>query len=192
MVNQPILIYSDGSSLRNPGSSGLAYIIRYMDDLNDGSMPQYTDIECAKGYRLSTNNRMEMMAAIEALGHTLNLIQTNNNFSTVRQIDLHSDSEYLCKAINNKWIEKWQQNGWMTSGYRGQQPMPIKNKDLWEKIITLQNQFRTMNIALTISWLKGHNGDEYNEKCDKLAVDASNKNATNIDEVYESLAMTKK
>ena len=74
----------------------------------------------------------------------------------------------------------------MTSGFQGRQPKDVKNKDLWEQVIALQNQMQSIGLNLTVNHVKGHNGHEFNEQADKLAVAASN-NSTNhlIDEVYE-------
>ena len=186
MVNMPIELYTDGSSLKNPGASGLAYVIRYWDCPEDSDLPQPVIEEGSQGFRLSTNNRMEIMAAIYGLKRIIEMVQGDSKFSGCGQVNLSSDSEYLCNAINLRWIQKWQQNNWMTSGFQGRQPKDVKNKDLWEQVIALQNQMQSIGLNLTVNHVKGHNGHEFNEQADKLAVAASN-NSTNhlIDEVYE-------
>lgn len=186
MSTMPIELYTDGSSLQNPGASGLAYIIRYWVDNNENDMPEPKIIEGNQGFRLSTNNRMEIMAGIYGLRKIIECINNGTINRDYTQINLSSDSEYFCNAVNQRWINKWVQNNWMTSGFRGSAPKSVKNKDLWEQIIELQDQLQGLGITLTLIHIKGHNGHEFNEKADKLAVAAS-KNNTNhlIDEVYE-------
>ena len=180
MVNSPIELYTDGSSLRNPGASGLAYVIRYFNDGNDNA----EIIEGSQGFRLSTNNRMEIMAALWGLRAILAKV-TDGTLTGTHQINLMSDSEYLCKAINQHWIDKWSQNNWMTSGFKGQKPKPVKNKDLWEQVIAMQQKVSSMGINLTVTHVDGHSGHQFNERADQLAVAASNGTNHISDEVYE-------
>lgn len=185
MITMPIEVYSDGSSLKNPGASGLAYVIRYWDNV-DGEMPSATIMDGSQGFRLSTNNRMEIMGAIYGLKKTIELINTDERFKGVRQVNLASDSEYLCNAITNGWLQRWQQNNWMTSGFQGRKPQAVKNKDLWEQIVDIQATLQNLGLTLIVNHVKGHNGHEFNEQCDKLAVAASNDSSKHlIDEVYE-------
>lgn len=185
MINT-IELYTDGSSLKNPGASGLAYVIRYMEIANDGDMPVPKTIEGSQGFRLSTNNRMEISAAIYGLNRIINCVENDPVFQGASQINLSSDSEYLCNAINQRWIQKWQQNNWMTSGFRDKKPQPVKNKDLWEQIVSIQNALQGFGITLVVNHVKGHNGHEFNEQCDKMAVAASTDTSNHIvDEVYE-------
>ena len=185
-VSMPIELYTDGSSLRNPGASGLGYIIHYwVDPDQDGGMPKEEEIEGSQGFRLSTNNRMEIMAAIYGLLTIVEKIESNE-WTDVTQINLNSDSEYLCKSISQNWIAKWVQNNWMTSGFGGKKPKVVKNKDLWEMIIELQEKLRTHGINLVVAHVMGHSGNERNERADKLAVAASNDTPNQlIDEFYE-------
>ena len=185
-VSMPISLYTDGSSLRNPGASGLCYIIHYwVDPDKDGGMPREEEIEGSQGFRLSTNNRMEMMAAIYGLGIIIEKVETGE-WTDVTQINLNSDSEYLCKSISQNWIARWLQNNWMTSGFGGKKPKVVKNKDLWEKIIGIQDKLRELGINLVVAHVMGHSGDERNERADKLAVAASNDTSHHIiDEFYE-------
>ena len=186
MSTMPIEIFTDGSSLKNPGASGLAYIIRYWVDNNDDSMPESKIIEGKQGFRLSTNNRMEIMAGIYSLRKIIECINNNPDFKDYKQINLSSDSEYFCNAVNQRWINKWVQNNWMTSGFKGSAPKDVKNKDLWEQIIDIQNTLQNLGINLTLIHIKGHNGHEFNERADQLAVSASKDNTNHlIDEVYE-------
>jgi len=182
----PIEIYTDGSSLNNPGASGLAYIIKYWIDNDNEEMPIIKTIEANQGFRLSTNNRMEIMSAIYGLKKIIELINTDEAFKDFTQINLFTDSQYLSSAINNRWLQSWRQRNWMTSGFGGKAPTAVKNKDLWEQVIELQDTLHNMSINLTITHVKGHNGNEFNEKADKLAVAASNDTVNHqIDEYYE-------
>ena len=138
MTTMPIELYTDGSCLRNPGAGGLAYIIRYWEVKGDTDLPEPKVIEGNQGFRLTTNNRMEIMAGIYGLNFIIDQINSGT-FSGATQINLTSDSEYFCNAINQKWINKWMENNWMTSGFKGSQPKPVKNKDLWEQVIEIEN-----------------------------------------------------
>lgn len=193
MSTMPIELYTDGSSLHNPGPSGLAYIIRYWTDNDNGEMPQPNIIEGSQGFRLSTNNRMEILAGIYGIKRIIEDINNGNIKGNYTQINLSSDSEYFCNAVNQRWIQKWVQNNWMTSGFKGSAPKSVKNKDLWEQIIELQEKLQSMGITLTLIHIKGHNGHEFNEKADKLAVTASNTSTNHlIDECYEKTLMDRR
>lgn len=185
MITLPIEAYTDGSSLHNPGPSGFSYIIRYYIDKEDG-MPELKEIEFKQGFRLSTNNRMEIMAGIYVLKEILRLVD-EGTLMDARQINLSSDSEYFCKAVNQNWLAKWQGNDWMTSAYQGKKSQPVKNKDLWEQIVEIQNELKMKNITLTMTHVAGHAGHEFNERCDELARSAANGAELIADEVYEKL-----
>lgn len=176
-------LYTDGSALRNPGPGGLGYVIRYWID-NGNDMPEEKSIDGNQGFRLTTNNRMELMAGI----YGIDAIIDNVNAGIIQkpnQVNIFSDSEYFCKAITMRWLDKWQQNNWMTSGYNGAASKPVKNKDLWERIVECQNQLRNMGINIVMTHVKGHSGNDYNEKADKLAYAASNSLTHIPDEEYE-------
>lgn len=185
MITMPIELYTDGSCKVNPGAGGVGYIIRYWDTPDEDGMPEAKEIEFNQGYRLTTNNRMEIMAALLGVKDILARHDSDSAWSSIKQINLFSDSEYLCKAINMRWIQKWADNHWMTSGFRGSKPTPVKNKDLWEEVIAIQSELSKRNIALTVTHVQGHNGNEYNERCDKLATSASGGTNHIIDTVYE-------
>ena len=186
MVESHVELYTDGSCEKNPGAGGLAYIVKFFDTPDGSDLPQKQEIEFNQGFRLTTNNRMEILAGVQGMQRVIDLCQKDPNWKNVTQLVLRSDSEYFCKAINQRWLDKWRDNQWMTSGFRGSQPKPVKNKDLWEQVITCQDQLRSMNVNLVIEWVKGHNGDEYNERCDKLAVAATHDANTHlIDTEYE-------
>ena len=138
-----ITIYTDGACSGNPGPGGWGYVI-----LQDGNFLK----EGSGGEVETTNNRMEMTAAIEAL----------YSIPDKSIITLNSDSAYLVNAFNQKWIKGWIKNGWKTASGK-----PVLNFDLWQKLIRLDAYHQ-------ITWVKvkGHSGIQWNERCDKLATGA--------------------
>lgn len=189
MIESQVEIYTDGSCERNPGAGGLAFIIKYFETPDGSDLPEKKEIECSQGYRLTTNNRMEIWSAVKGMQTLLGICIQDPNWKSVTQVNLRSDSEYFCKAINQKWLDKWKDNHWMTSGFGGKQPKPVKNQDLWEQVIECQNKFRELNINLVVEWVKGHSDDEYNNRCDTLAKEACKVYNTHlIDEGYEKVA----
>lgn len=147
-----IEIFTDGSCLGNPGPGGCAAVLYYK---------KYRK-ECSAGYYLTTNNRMELMAAIIAL----------ESLKKPCQIILHTDSQYLLCGIT-QWIHIWKKNQWKTS-----EEKLIKNIDLWHRLdIAIQPH----NITHW-NWLKSHTGHPDNERCDKLARKAA-KHPTNQDNI---------
>lgn len=191
MINSIIDIYTDGSCLKNPGPGGIGYLIRYQ--LEEDDTKDYKEIEYAKAYRYTTNNRMELLAAISAINYIIDKVNNDDEWKNVQQIHLSSDSEYLCKTINLKWLENWLENNWMTKGYGNTEPKEVKNKDLWQQFIEIQTKLRAMSIALIVSWVKGHADDQFNERVDKLARDiASSSDTSEVDKVYEELIREKK
>ncbi|MBT8764208.1 ribonuclease HI [Desulfohalobiaceae bacterium Ax17] len=156
MDKQPykVTIYTDGSSLGNPGPGGWAAILKYKDKRK----------ELSQGFKLTTNNRMELLAIIKAL----------EALKFPCQVDLYTDSKYVSNAITQNWIKKWQKNGWKTSGKK-----KVKNLDLWQKLLPLLNKHQ-----VNFHWIKSHNGDEENEKCDLLAKQAAQSDNLLIDTNY--------
>ena len=134
-----VIIYTDGACLGNPGPGGWACILTH------GSHRK----EMCGGYKFTTNNRMELYAAIHGI----------DALKMPCQVEIVSDSQYLCKAIQLGWIYKWQANGFMKKG----KPMP--NHDLWRRISQ-----QMMVHSITCSWVKGHSGHPENELCDAMAV----------------------
>ena len=120
--------------------------------------------EIAGGYKLTTNNRMEMMAAIAAL----------KSLKTKSQVTLHSDSKYIVDAIVKGWAKKWQANGWK----RNKKEM-AKNPDLWQELLDLC-QIHDVEFI----WVKGHAGIPENERCDRLAVSAAQQRNLETDKGY--------
>ena len=135
-------LYTDGACSGNPGPGGYGYILSYNGHEKHDSC----------GFRLTTNNRMEIMAVIEGLSA---LKETCN-------VNLYSDSKYVIDAIKEGWVYKWEANGWMRNKKERAQ-----NVDLWEQLLVLLDEH---NVELI--WVKGHAGNPNNERCDKLAVSA--------------------
>ncbi len=143
-----VTIYTDGSCLGNPGPGGWAAILQYHGREREmvGSEPN------------TTNNRMEMMAAVEAL----------RALKEPCQVELHSDSQYLINAFEKRWVDKWRANGWLTASKQ-----PVKNVDLWNMLEDLTQKHR-----VKFRYVAGHSGHEFNERCDKLARDAATRLAS--------------
>ncbi|RYZ31054.1 MAG: ribonuclease HI [Chitinophagaceae bacterium] len=151
-MNQKIVIYTDGSSRGNPGPGGYGAILMYGDKRK----------ELSAGYRRTTNNRMELMGVIAALEAL-----KKKGLS----ITIYTDSQYIVKAINEGWLNKWL----ATNFAKGK-----KNKDLWVKFYNL---FKDHQIKFV--WVKGHADNAFNNRCDVLATTAADGNDLLIDEGYE-------
>ncbi len=139
MTRKQLQIYTDGSCLGNPGPGGWGAILRYSG----------TERELSGGFRLTTNNRMEILAAIEAL----------DALKEPCQADLYTDSQYVCNAVEQRWLANWRRNGWKTSAKK-----PVKNRDLWERLLPLLERHQ-----VRFKWIRGHVGHAENERCDELA-----------------------
>ncbi len=140
---QVVDIYTDGACLGNPGPGGYAAILKWGD----------LEKEIFLGIEETTNNRMELMAVLEGL----------KALKYPCRVRIHTDSQYIARAINEKWLEKWQRNGWKTA-----QKTDVKNRDLWEELARLIQIHQ-----VEFKWLRGHSGHEFNERCDKLARQAA-------------------
>ncbi len=151
-----ILIYTDGGCLNNPGPGGYGIIIEA-----DGEQ-----WEISGGFRLTTNNRMELMAAIVALEE----LQGGR-----RRIHLYSDSSYLVNAVEKGWAQKWRKNGWIKGDGKA-----ALNSDLWQRLLGLLE-----GLEVAFHWVKGHAGHEQNERCDRLAVGCARQQGLPVDEQYE-------
>jgi ribonuclease HI len=149
---QEIIIYTDGSSRGNPGPGGYGTILMYSDKRK----------ELSQGYRRTTNNRMELMAVIAGLEA---LKKTGLN------ITIYTDSQYIVKALNEGWLNKWM----ATNFAKGK-----KNKDLWVRFYNLYKQHQIKFV-----WVKGHADNIYNNRCDELATTAADGNDLLTDEGYE-------
>ncbi|EUB12656.1 ribonuclease HI [Shuttleworthella sp. MSX8B] len=144
-----VTIYTDGAARGNPdGPGGYGAVISYVD-----ARGQEHTKELSCGYKKTTNNRMELMGVIRAL----------EALKRPCQVDLWSDSQYVVKAFEEHWIDKWQKNGWKTAGKKA-----VKNIDLWKKLLELMAPHQ-----VTFHWVKGHAGQTYNERCDFLATSAA-------------------
>lgn len=135
-----IKIHTDGSCLGNPGAGGWAAII--VDKQNHRE-------EIFGGEEHTTNNRMELTAAIRAL----------EKISAGANVELFTDSSYLKNAFTNGWLVNWKRNGWKTAS-----KSPVLNQDLWRELDELISA-----RAVKFNWVKGHAGDFFNERCDLLA-----------------------
>lgn len=141
-MENDIVIYTDGGCSGNPGPGGWGAVI-----LADGK-----DLRLSGGERNTTNNRMELMAAISALSTVANTPDFNN-----RPVSVYADSQYVKNGITS-WITNWKKNGWRTAAKK-----PVLNQDLWQKLDALNS---SLNVSW--NWVKGHAGIEYNEVCDQL------------------------
>jgi len=133
-----VVIYTDGACSGNPGPGGWGVVLRWNG----------TEKELHGGDPQTTNNRMELMAAIRAL----------EALKRPSRVQLHTDSTYLLNGIT-KWITAWQRNGWRTSARK-----PVKNEDLWRRLVEAMNGHEVSWL-----WVKGHAGEEGNERADALA-----------------------
>ena len=140
-----IEIFTDGACSGNPGPGGYGAILRYGKH----------ERETSQGFAETTNNRMELTAAIEAL----------KLLKEPCEVTLFTDSQYLVNGINKGWAKKWKANGWM----RNKKEKAL-NSELWDQLLALCAQHK-----ITFVWLKGHAGHPENERCDRLAVAAAEK-----------------
>jgi ribonuclease HI len=135
-------IYTDGACSGNPGVGGWASVLLYGQNKK----------ELYGNAKETTNNRMELTAVIEAL----------KALKRPCNVTLYSDSKYVIDSINKDWVYKWEANNWIKSDRK-----PALNTDLWKELLVLLELYRVKFV-----WVKGHNGNEYNERCDELAVKA--------------------
>ncbi len=140
-----VVIYTDGACSGNPGPGGWAAVLRYNqhEKVLTGAEPN------------TTNNRMELTAAIEAL----------RALKTPCTVELYTDSNYLVRAVEEGWLERWQQKGWRTASRK-----PVENQDLWRELWDLIRRHQVRFIKV-----KGHAGDALNNRVDRLAVEAMRK-----------------
>ena len=151
-----VTLYTDGACSGNPGVGGYGAILVHID-----SNGVKHEKEFSQGYKLTTNNQMELLAVIIGL----------EALKKPCVVTVYSDSKYVVDAFNNKWIDGWIAKGWKTAG-----KTPVKNVDLWKRLLEAKKQHDVEFI-----WVKGHAGHEYNERCDSLAVSASKKNLLKTD-----------
>lgn len=148
-------IHTDGACLGNPGPGGYGLILLYRGRRK----------ELSGGFRLTTNNRMEIMASI------VGLEEVKQGY----EITVHSDSRYLVDAMTKGWAKRWQALGWMRN-----RKDRAENADLWERLLALCD-----NRTVLFSWVPGHAGHPENERCDALAVAAAKGKDLSVDSGYE-------
>jgi ribonuclease HI len=137
-MKKPIIIYTDGGASGNPGPGGLGVVMKFENQRK----------EISEGYKLTTNNRMELLAVIRAL----EAIKWEN-----AEIKIFTDSKYVSEAINQGWVFNWEKNRYKKK----------KNPDLWKRFLSLYRKHR-----VELVWIKGHANIPENERCDQLAVNA--------------------
>ena len=143
-----IRIFTDGACSENPGPGGWGAVFNREEDFEE-----------ICGYEANTtNNRMELMAVVEAMRKIVKEHTKGDRY------ELYSDSAYVVNSINNNWIENWRMNGWKTT--RGED---IKNKDLWVQFLKLKGKIVNGRISFDIRKVKGHSGNTFNEYVDKIA-----------------------
>ena len=145
MPKKEVTVYTDGACSGNPGPGGWAAILRYGD----------TEKELSGGENPTTNNRMELLAVINAL----------EALKMPCKVTVYSDSKYVCDAVLKGWARSWQKKGWVKSD-----KTKAKNPDLWERLLLLLDTHETV-----FKWVKGHAENRYNNRCDELAVAESHK-----------------
>ena len=148
-----IKIYTDGAARGNPGPGGYGVILMYGHHRK----------ELSKGFRLTTNNRMELMAVIEAL----KTLKKNE-----LPVQIYSDSQYVVRAIKEGWL-----NNWIKTNFKGGK----KNSDLWKEYYEIAKSF-----SITMHWVKGHAENPFNNRCDELATTAADGKGLEIDSWYEA------
>jgi ribonuclease HI len=153
-----VTIYTDGACLGNPGPGGYGVVLLY-----GGSRK-----ELSGGYRLTTNNRMEIMGVIVAL----------KALKERCSVTVYSDSRYVVNTISLGWAARWRENGWKKN-----KKEKAVNPDLWAEILDLCEAHE-----VKMAWVPGHAGVEENERCDELSVKAANRKDLPADEFYEKSA----
>lgn len=134
-----VIIFTDGSCLGNPGPGGWGALLRCGDARR----------ELSGGFSRTTNNRMEILAAIKAL----------EALHEPCLVELYTDSQYLRHAVEKRWLAGWRANGWQTAAKK-----PVKNRDLWERL-----ELQLERHKVRFQWVRGHAGHLENERCDLLA-----------------------
>jgi ribonuclease HI len=153
-----VSVYTDGGCTGNPGPGGYGVVLRY----------NAHEKRLSGGFRRTTNNRMEIMAAIAGL----------EALKQPCRVTLYSDSKYLVDAMSLGWVRRWQANGWR----RNKKDMAI-NVDLWERLLTACERH-----TVTFTWVRGHAGHQENEICDVLATQAASRKDLPADDGYEQSA----
>jgi ribonuclease HI len=145
-MDSTAIIYTDGACSGNPGPGGWAWVSLAGGDIREGY----------GGARDTTNNRMELQAAVEGL-KAIQARMAEGSLSP-RGIEVRTDSQYVKNGVTS-WIKSWKSNGWRTAS-----KTPVKNKELWESLDALATE-----LNARFSWVEGHAGEAWNERCDLLA-----------------------
>ena len=156
-----ITIYTDGACTGNPGCGGYCAIIQFVS--NGGNYERIVSGSESN----TTNNRMELRAVIEGLKS----ITTGE-----KNITVVSDSKYVCDAINQRWLQNWKKNNWRKSDNK-----QVLNDDLWKELDGLLSK-----LSVNFEWIKGHNGNPINERCDRIAVEEYRKHLNKSSETTTS------
>ena len=151
-----VTIYTDGACTGNPGPGGYGTVLIFDDNRS----------ELSGGFRLTTNNRMELLAAIEGLEF----------LKEPHKVTLYSDSQYVVNGMSKGWAKKWRKNGWR----RNKKEMAI-NPDMWGRLLDLCEKHE-----VEFRWVRGHSGNPNNERCDRLAVAASQQKNLPTDQGYQA------
>ena len=151
-----IRIFTDGACSGNPGPGGYGVVL----------VSGVHRKELLKGFRKTTNNRMELLAVIDGL----------KSLKSRRRVEIWSDSKYVVEAIEKGWARKWRDNGWRKADKK-----PALNPDLWQELLALLDMHQVKFL-----WLRGHDGHPENERADQLAVTALRGPELAIDRVYEA------
>jgi len=154
-VTRQVEIFTDGACRRNPGPGGYGVVLLYESRRR----------ELSGGFRLTTNNRMEILAAIAGL----------EALKEPCRVRLYSDSQYLVNAIEKGWAARWRAAGWKRNSRE-----KAVNPDLWERLLELCRVHRVEFL-----WVRGHAGHPENERCDRLATAAADAPDLGVDEGYE-------
>jgi ribonuclease HI len=136
-------IFTDGACSGNPGRGGYGALLQFSGK----------EQELSQGYLHTTNNRMELRGVIAAL----------SSLKEPCQVNLYCDSEYVIKAVSKGWLDSWRKNSWRKSDKK-----PVANRDLWQELLPLLEKHQ-----VKFNWVRGHSGHSENERCDALAVAAS-------------------
>lgn len=160
MPKTQIELYSDGSSRGNPGPGGYGTILRYTRPSGE-----VVEREFSQGFRLTTNNRMELMGVIVGF-------EALNRPCTV---DVYSDSQYVVKAFNDRWIDEWLKRGWKKADKK-----PVLNSELWQRLLVAMKMH-----DVEFHWVRGHAGHPENERCDVLATTAADSDDLVEDEMWQ-------
>jgi ribonuclease HI len=149
-------IYTDGACSGNPGPGGYGIVLLHGKHAK----------ELSRGFRQTTNNRMELLAAVVGL----------RALNQRCEVHLYSDSQYVVQGIEAGWARRWMANSW-----RRERNKVAANWDLWRDLLAVLDRH-----DVSFHWVRGHNGDPYNERCDELAVAASQRRGLDVDNGYES------